>query len=171
MLYNLISKCFPCISNSQNETLMNENKIETSDGNIINKLKSCEIPKLFTMNGQEKWCRVISVYDGDTINIVFYIDDLLMHYKFRLYGIDSPELKPLKIIENRTDIIDSANRSKKFLESLILNKIVYIKFKNEEKYGRLMGIIYFSKNENEKSVNQIMIDNGYAIEYFGGKKN
>jgi endonuclease YncB( thermonuclease family) len=94
-----------------------------------------------------------------------------MHYKFRLYGIDSPELKPLKIIENRTDIIDSANRSKKFLESLILNKIVYIKFKNEEKYGRLMGIIYFSKNENEKSVNQIMIDNGYAIEYFGGKKN
>lgn len=139
---------------------------------ILNLNKYCKssAPKLHTMNGKELWCKIIDVYDGDTVDIIFYSGKELVHHKFRLYGIDTPELKPLKNISNRNEIIEKAKEAKLYLETLVLNKIVYIRFKNEEKYGRLMGNIYFTKSENQKSINQMMIDSGLAVEYYGQKK-
>jgi endonuclease YncB( thermonuclease family) len=136
----------------------------------LNKYSKSSAPKLHTMNGKELWCKIIDVYDGDTVDIIFYSGKELVHHKFRLYGIDTPELKPLKNISNRNEIIEKAKEAKLYLEKLVLNKIVYIRFKNEEKYGRLMGNIYFTKSENQKSINQKMIDSGLAVEYYGQKK-
>jgi endonuclease YncB( thermonuclease family) len=139
---------------------------------ILNELSIENIPKLYTLNGKEKWARVVDVYDGDTLNIIFFVGSELQNHKFRLYGIDTPEIKPLKSISNRDEVIDSAKKSKEYLASLILNKVVYIKFRQEEKYGRLMGEIYFDNTttSSNASVNQLMVQNGYAYEYFGGKK-
>jgi endonuclease YncB( thermonuclease family) len=156
-----------------NNEIKNEfNCTEAEAFTILNLNKYCKssAPKLHTMNGKELWCKIIDVYDGDTVDIIFYMANELLHYKFRLYGIDTPELKPLKIIANRNEIIERAKEAKLYLETLVLNKIVYIRFKNEEKYGRLMGNIYFSKSENQKSINQMMIESGFAVEYYGQKK-
>ncbi len=140
-------------------------------------------PKLYSMKGQTRLCRVIDVYDGDTVDIIFSNNDEIQHHKLRLYGIDCPEMKPLKVLENRKEIIQSAIRARDFLKELVFDKIVCVFFFNEEKFGRLMGNIYLIESTNDtkrhghkyvtyyqKSVNQLMIDKGYAKEYFGGKK-
>lgn len=128
-------------------------------------------PKLFTMNGQSKWCKVIDVYDGDTINIVFSMGGQIVHHKMRLAGIDTPEMKPLKTTPNRDAVIENAKKAKAYLESHILDKIVWIEFCSEEKYGRLMGVIYLDRQKvQSQSVNKMMIDNGHAKKYNGGKK-
>jgi micrococcal nuclease len=135
----------------------------------LENIKPENIPPLYTLDGHEKWARVVDVYDGDTINIIFYVGSELQHHKFRLYGIDTPEMRPLKSVENREQVIDAAKKCKKYLESIILDKTVYIRFRKEEKYGRLMGDIYLD-NLFSNSVNKMMVENNFAKEYFGGKK-
>lgn len=139
-------------------------------------------PKLHSMKGQTRLCKVIDVYDGDTVDIIFLNHDEIQHHKLRLFGIDCPEMKPLKALENRNEIIQSAIKARDFLRELMLDKIVCVFFFNEEKFGRLMGNIYLIESDDrelngqkyvtyhQKSVNQLMIEHGHAKEYFGGKK-
>ena len=49
------------------------------------------------------------------------------------------------------------------------NQLVYIKCGEFDKYGRLLGTLFINK-EDEKSINQLMIDEGYGYEYDGGTK-
>ena len=46
-------------------------------------------------------------------------------------------------------------------------KLMKIKCKDFDKYGRLLVSIYSLDN---KYINQILIEEGFAIEYSGGKK-
>jgi len=141
----------------------------------------------FNLEGQEINVLVKSVYDGDTIHVIVPIE--LNIYSFettslfikqtenngikfyditvRLDGIDTPELKPKLNSPNRDIEIKKANDAKKYLSTLIENKIVKIKFLKNEKFGRHLGIIYY----NDENINQKMIDLNYAVPYFGGKKN
>ena len=48
-------------------------------------------------------------------------------------------------------------------------QLVYIKCGEFDKYGRLLGELRVNL-EDDKSVNQQMIDNGYGYEYHGGTK-
>lgn len=50
--------------------------------------------KEFSMNGKNMWGKVVYVYDGDTVHIVFKIDNELVKFNCRLSGIDSPEIAP-----------------------------------------------------------------------------
>jgi endonuclease YncB( thermonuclease family) len=121
-------------------------------------------PPLFTMKGKKLYCKVIDVYDGDTCNIVFELNNELLHYKLRLYGINSKELKPSKNLENREQYIIEARLAKEALENKVLNKVVYIEFVQEEKFGRLMGTIY-STNNKTININEEMVKEGHAV-YF-----
>jgi endonuclease YncB( thermonuclease family) len=162
-------------NNNNNDIIRikNDNNDHDHDhNNLVMKLDMIHkenAPPLFTMKGKEMYCRVISVYDGDTVDIVFYENDVPKHYKFRLYGVDTPEMKPPKNCENREEIIQSAIRAKEYLSGLILDKTVWIEFHNEEKYGRLMGTIYKNKSKLV-NINRLLIQNGYGKEYYGGKK-
>ena len=53
-----------------------------------------------------------------------------------------------------------------FLEYLILNKVVTIKFTKNEKFGREMGIILYEGQD----INKKMIESGHARIYHGEKK-
>ena len=118
--------------------------------------------------------KVVDVYDGDTITIVFYHNDIPIKDHFRMYGYDSPEMKPLLSLPNRTEHIEYAKRAKEKLSELVLNKIVWIKFMKKEKYGRLMGVVYNDSKKfidnYENSINKFMVDNKFGKEYYGGKK-
>ena len=51
----------------------------------------------FTLEGLKTEAKVISVHDGDTLDVVFYIyDDKLVRFTCRLLGYDAPELKKKK---------------------------------------------------------------------------
>lgn len=91
-----------------------------------------------------------------------------------MYGYDSPEMKPKKDLINRDIEINKANLAKKRLEELVLNKVVWVKFDKNEKYGRTMGVIYNDSNtfidDYNKSINQQMINENHGKIYFGGSK-
>jgi len=108
-------------------------------------------------------CKVIKVYDGDTITVAAFLKGQSQCYRFsvRMRGIDSPEIKSHNPIEKLAAITSRDNLSEK-----ILNKIIYLKDIGNEKYGRVLANVIF-EGEN---MNQWMLDNDMAIEYDGGKK-
>lgn len=131
----------------------------------------------FTFDGLITKAKIVDVYDGDTVTIVFYYKDMPIKDRFRIRGYDSPELKPRKDIECRTLHINAAKRARNFLIVKLLNQIVWVKFSDEEKYGRLMGDIYFINPKsdnvftgNEISISTMMLENGFGKQYGGGHK-
>jgi len=108
-------------------------------------------------------CKVIKVYDGDTITVAAFLKGQRQCYRFsvRLRGIDSPEIKSHNPVEKL-----AAVNSRDKLSERILNQIIYLEDIGNEKYGRLLADVMF-KGEN---MNKWMLDNNLAVEYDGGKK-
>ena len=135
-------------------------------------LKNCDRKtKKFSLEGHTKLCKVVSVYDGDTCNVVFDHNGVINRWNIRMNGYDTPEMRPSKKLPNRDEIKQKAIQSRDFLKSLIFNseQLVYLKCGKFDKYGRLLGEIYINEND-EDSVNSLMIKTGHGYEYHGGTK-
>ena len=139
----------------------------------------CDIPlnraeqgEYFSFKGQSVKAKIVSVYDGDTCTAVFRFKGRLIQYRIRLLGIDTPELKPLLSCPSRAEVVASAKRAKKALEDHVLNKVIILELGDFEKYGRILGTLYIRKSFNRKgeNINKWLLNNGYAKEYYGGKK-
>lgn len=131
----------------------------------------------FTFNGLITKAKVVDVYDGDTVTLVFYFNDIPIKDSFRMFGYDAPEIKPSKTIPHRDLHIIAGHFVRDFLKQKILGQLVWVKFCQEEKYGRLMGYLYmispdqptvFSDADN---INELMISKGYGKPYRGGHKS
>lgn len=132
--------------------------------------------KKFTFDGMLTKAKVVDIYDGDTLTIVFYFNGSPIKKNFRLLGYDAPEMKPTKTTANRVLHIQAAHVVKDFLKSQILNQVVWVKFCQEDKYGRLMGTIFLVKdhkkfNGDEVEINKMIIDKGFGKQYGGGHKD
>ena len=75
-------------------------------------------------------CKVVDVYDGDTVTITILNNCAIQKYKLRMYGYDSPEMKPKKTLENRELEIEKANM---MLDFVILQKEERIKLQRTPK--------------------------------------
>ena len=88
---------------------------------IINELiKSDNNVKEFSLDNQILLGKVVDCYDADTCRINIILNNKLVKFNCRLYGIDTPEMRPLKSIENRDEIIKKAHTAKNYLLSLIM---------------------------------------------------
>jgi endonuclease YncB( thermonuclease family) len=147
---------------------------------------------LYSLNGVKTRAKIVDIYDGDTCKIVIDYDNKYIKYNCRLNGIDTPEIKPLLSKINRHQEILNAYKAKNRLIQLSTNcnidinkklskiecinlidsnkKIIYIECFNFDKYGRLLVNIYENKND-KLSINQILVNEGYAKKYDGGTKN
>jgi endonuclease YncB( thermonuclease family) len=149
----------------------------------------------FDFDGIEGEFYVESVYDGDTITLlvpiklsVYSMNDKdkinlnsdtnpsnsvsLHKVKVRLFGIDTPEIKPSKKLPNREKHIAKAKEARDFLLNMILNKIIKVKFFTNDLYGRPLVKLYAMNVElKEICLNDLMVSKGYANKYDGGKKN
>ncbi len=114
-------------------------------------------------------CKVVDVYDGDTITIVARLNrtEPFYKYKLRLYKIDAPEMKPKLNVPNRELHVKCAHLVKDYVQSLILNKIFNIYFYKEEKFGRLMGDLQLSE---EITLSDHLIKLGLVKSYHGEAK-
>ena len=94
-------------------------------------------------------CKVIEVYDGDTVTIITRLHETEPYakYKLRLYGIDAPEMKPKKIIPNRELHIKCAKIVKEYVISLCRDIII-----------------------DGEMLSQILINKGYVKKYSGDAK-
>jgi len=126
---------------------------------------------IFSLDGSFLQCKVVNVYDGDSCKVVFPFAEKMYRWNVRLTGYDTPEMRPPKNQENREEEKQAAYKARDFLTSKIMNpnQLVYIKCGEFDKYGRLLGTLYLEK-EDEKSINQLMIDEGHGYEYDGGTK-
>ena len=130
-----------------------------------------------SLEGKEMYGKVLSIYDGDTLTIGINVWGQYLKTKIRMYGYDSPEMKPKLDVKNREDEIKKAHEAKDYLKDLIGDtNMVWIKFMKFDKYGRALANLYKTKTgccmskDLEKSINAIMIENGHGYAYFGGTK-
>ena len=121
----------------------------------------------FTLNGHKTYAKCVHVYDGDTIHAVFKLPNSNECHKWviRLMGIDTPEMKSKNAAEKA-----KATETRDYLKKMILDKIIVLDCLEFDKYGRLLANIYLEGTPGEKSMNQTLIDNGYAKAYDGGTK-
>ena len=119
--------------------------------------------------------RVISidkVLDGDTIDVTIDLGfDLYKKERVRVAGVDTPE-KRTRDKEEKELGIDATNWLKDRLEAAIDGEEDLV-IRTElvggvGKYGRLLGWLYIG--DQELSLNEIMITEGYAWPYDGGTK-
>jgi len=148
-----------CCSHSITEMVMTDKELPEVDNDV--NCATWETSKPFVP--EIHFCKVIKVYDGDTITIATKIHKMSPVYRFsvRLNGIDTPEIKTHSKTEKELAI-----KAKEFLSGIILDKIVELKNISTEKYGRLLADVYFEGCH----INSLMITNGYAVKYNGGKK-
>ena len=133
-----------------------------NDRRRLSKLDPTEIPK-FSFDGVEKNARIYKVYDGDTCTLLFRWKKQNINISCRIFGIDTPELRTKNPKEKK-----AGYKAKEFLEGLILEKVLKVKFGKNGKYGRPLVEIFLP---NGQSISDIMIVNKYAKPYFGGKKD
>lgn len=123
----------------------------------------------FSLENNKVLCKIVDVYDGDSVKAVFYTFGKLHKWSVRLKGINTPELKPSRKLENRNEIIQHAKESRDHLKKLFEenNNLVYILCDDFGKYGRLIGTFFIDENSSdfESSINYKMIEDGYAKIY------
>lgn len=120
---------------------------------------------MLSFKGQKTNCKVVSVYDGDTIKVVFPImgsgSTKLYKWNCRINGVDTPELRTRNQLEK-----DLGYKVRDELREKILGKVGYVVCDKFDKYGRLLVNIYIDGED----ISKWLIDNEYAFKYNGGKK-
>ena len=91
--------------------------------------------------------KVVGVADGDTITV---LDAENAQHKIRLQGIDAPEKAQA-----------FGTKSKEGLSEKIGEKEVVVKWKDKDRYGRMLGEIYLG----DRHINLEMVQDGLAWHY------
>ena len=111
--------------------------------------------------------KLVRVVDGDTADAMIDLGfNVWVKNRIRFMGVDAWEsrtrnkeekVKGLAAKAYVKDILENSDEGKFLLKSHGVGK-----------YGRVLGELFVKGNE--QSVNQLLIENGHAYEYDGGKK-
>lgn len=105
---------------------------------------------------------ITNVVDGDTVDAVVDLGfTVSVKVRFRLYGLDTPEMTSSDAI-----VREAAKAAKAFVANMVLNKQVSLKSYKTDKYGRWLAEIFV----DGVNINQLLIEHNYAVPYFGGTK-
>ena len=112
--------------------------------------------------------KLINVIDGDTIDVDIDLGfDISLLRRVRMAGIDTPESRTTDKAEKVLGI-----EAKEYLKKMMKDaKTIAIKTElpdSSEKYGRILGWVYI--DGADKSINEQMIEDGYAWGYMGETK-
>jgi micrococcal nuclease len=107
-------------------------------------------------------CKIINVVDGDTIDIELDLGfNIKMKERVRLLGLDTPEVFGSNA-EQAGQI--ASNFTKNWIETRQKNNNRFsyhsIKYNAKDKYGRSLGIIYWTGSKLEESLNEAIIASG-----------
>jgi len=110
---------------------------------------------------------ITKVIDGDTVDVDIDLgfEVWLRNQRIRLYGIDTPESRTSDKVEK----VFGNLAKEKILSFCPVGAKIVLQTKADDsrgKYGRILGELIV----DDVNVNQYMIDNNYAVEYFGKSK-
>jgi micrococcal nuclease len=112
--------------------------------------------------------KVEKVVDGDTIDVLIDLGfDILFQSRVRLAGIDTPESRTRDLAEKALGL-ESKEHLKNYLKDAKSVVIKTEKMNSTEKFGRILGWLYI--NGDTESINDKMINDGYAWGYMGDTK-
>jgi micrococcal nuclease len=110
----------------------------------------------------------VKIVDGDTVD--FLIDlgfNVTLTQRFRLAGINTPELRSGTAIEK-----ESGRLASKFFEDWVLEGIsagrqLYVWSRYKDKYGRFVGELFSVSKENDyvRNYSEDVLEAGLASEY------
>lgn len=145
---------------------------------------------LFTLCGTSGWCRVISVYDGDTIKCVIPVFGGYYKFNTRINGIDTCEIRS-KTSENKTLALRARDRvinlitgkmtenmgntgntwSKSEIDKIFEDDVylVWIHCGEFDKYGRILVDVKINPDDKD-TISDILIREGLAYRYSGNTK-
>jgi len=112
--------------------------------------------------------KVLKIVDGDTIDVDIDLGfNVSFTQRVRLAGIDTPESRTTDLKEKALGL-----EVKEYLKHLLEDAedivIQTEKPDSSEKYGRILGWLFI--NDDDMSLNEKMISEGYAWEYDGETK-
>jgi micrococcal nuclease len=100
------------------------------------------------------------VVDGDTVAMTVDLGNkITWRENFRLMGIDTPE-------RGQPGYVEASSR----LTELIALGVSRIETFKPDKYGRWLADIWVAADHGELLINHLMVVEGHARAYFGGKK-
>ena len=109
-----------------------------------------------------KISKVIKVVDGDTIDALIDLGfDTHVKKRIRLSGINAPESRTRNLEEKKLGLAAKAR-----LKELCKDKNLILKSYGLGKYGRVIGEIF----ARGASINNVMVAEGHAKFYDGGKR-
>ena len=108
-------------------------------------------------------CNLDRVIDGDTIDVDIDLgfNVVLSKRRVRLMGIDTPESRTRNLAEKALGL-----KAKERLTELCGERLQLLS-QGTDKYGRVLGVPHTINGEN---ICQMLVDEGHAVPYFGGKK-
>jgi micrococcal nuclease len=116
-------------------------------------------------------CKVLRVVDGDTVDVDIDLGfGMWMHKeRVRMMGIDTPESRTRDKVEKAFGLASKA-RLKELLPigsmSVLKTEIDRSGEDKKGKFGRILGDFI----TDDKRCTDILIEEGYAVAYFGGSK-
>ncbi len=112
------------------------------------------------------------IVDGDTFDCTLDLGFSISHkIRVRMYGINTPESRT-RDLEEKARGLASKKRLIELLEQHEGDLILQTNKKG--KYGRYLGTVFADQNagdgQEQTNINRQLIEEGYAVEYFGGKR-
>ena len=111
--------------------------------------------------------KVVRVVDGDTADAMIDLGfDTWVKKRIRFFGVDTWESRTRNLEEKKKGLAP-----KDYVKDLLQNSDegkFLLKSHGVGKYGRVLGELFVKGSE--KSVNELLKDNGHAYEYHGEKK-
>ena len=116
---------------------------------------------------------LVRVIDGDTVDAMIDLGfDIQVKKRIRLAGINAPESRTRNKVEKKLGLV-----AKERLIQLMDGAANCFEIESKEigKYGRVLGIIYINKLAGKDvitkaCINEILVDEGHATKYDGGKR-
>ena len=112
------------------------------------------------------------VVDGDTVDALIDLGfDTWVKKRIRYMGVDAWESRTRNLAEKEKGLAAKA-RNKELIEKISARPGYFLlKSHGVGKYGRVLGEIFIQdEDKNEINVNQLLIIEGHAYVYEGGKK-
>lgn len=112
--------------------------------------------------------KLLRIVDGDTVDAEIDLGfGVFMKQRIRLYGINTPESRTRDLEEKERGLAAKARLTeilgKDFIIETILNK--------RGKFGRILGTLHVEQEDgSRKNINQTLVEEGHAVEYFGGSR-
>ena len=113
------------------------------------------------------------IVDGDTFDCSIDLGFNISHkIRVRMYGINTPESRT-RDLEEKARGLASKERLHTLLSSGFLDDNGLVLVTNKKgKYGRYLGTVYRQRKSGEEqlNINQQLIEEGFAVEYYGGRR-